>query len=198
MLLPATASAKDSILVCRGGKFRMIVHATDKGPVLAANFKRYSNKGIPFVKDKNGNYPYTKLSAGQCGLVDEALATTAEHHFVHKFKSPVDICAGILLPKFKTKDVHWHLGTTKKTSYVDKSFLLGLTNSNLLLKLKVFVANKGTKHAYFVVKQPLGVYKRTAPDKMLYGAAFAALLTKPKGNSLSCMQKAVQDQFKVK
>lgn len=201
MLVPSTASAKDQVLVCRGGKFRLIVNAKDKGPVLAAKFKKYSTSKA-FVKATSGahkgKYPYHKLQTGQCAIIDGKFAKKAETHFAYKFKSPVDLCSTFLFPKYQTKDVHLDLKTTKKTSFQDKSLLLGLSRNDLLFKMKVFVANKGSKHAYFVVKDGLGAYKRTKPEKMLYGPAWIAVAGAGGGPSSSCMQDGVQKYFKVK
>lgn len=197
MLAPASASAQDELLVCRGGKFRMIVHAKDQGPEVAFKFGKYSTSK-PFVKNSSGKYPYDKLKVGRCAVLDRKLPTKAETHFLYAFKSPVDICSTFLFPKYKTKDVHLDFLATKKTSFVDKSFILGFSRSDLLFKLKVFVANKGTNHAYFVVKQPLGAYQRATPEKLLYGAEYVALAGSGSSTSKSCMPLGVQKYFKVK
>ncbi len=86
VLLPATASAKDQVLVCRGGPFRLIVNAKDKGPVLAAKFKKYSTANA-FVKATSGvhkgKYPYHTLKPGRCAILDGKFAKKAETHFAY-------------------------------------------------------------------------------------------------------------------
>ncbi|MBW2528620.1 MAG: hypothetical protein JRI23_30885 [Deltaproteobacteria bacterium] len=195
-LAPATALAQDKVLVCRGGKFRMLVNAKDKGPVLAWKFSKYSTSKS-FVKNSAGKYPYTSLKVGQCAILDGKFAATAETHAAYEFKSPVDICGGAVFPTFKANDTYWRLTTTSKTSYADKALLVGLSRSDLLFKLKAFVANKGSNKAYWVVKQPLGAYKRTTPEKMLYGAEWVATVGSG-GTPQSCMSKGVTEFFKVK